>query len=773
MARNTNLAGGGRGGSVDRRTEREDEEEEVAPDGDPGPELDPNPTPDEVEERAGEAREELSLSPDSDPDPMPVDEDDATGRDDEVGNAAREFEREVREEHTLAPEAVAVRFDEETQKLRAELTDEGAETLRRRRRANVRLETASETEEFGPGDFIVRETDSGEFNVELTDDAREEAARRSVGDELEDARPIAEEAPDHPTPEEVETVADVGGLADFDADELEFEATEYGVNVDVAAEAQRDRLRQRVAARDDRLEPQDIVVEETEDGFTARGDEDALAEALRQDLADEHEGVEPEDVEITIEDGEVSARAEVKEERRRLRDLVDIDVGFDRTALVDVDRRPISIDVESNIDAPDLEDLDRETIPPTAVDNFEASVLNDVLGGAPAEIREVEEEQLGPRATRERDFTDDLMDEVTERIDRDAALSGAAAAGAVGVAAPEPASSIGGAGVLLGVGAVAGAGIAVDAARRNELDVSRDRVEEVGVGASIVEEELEVSEDIGRTTQVEMAERVAELDVAEQNLAEIDIPADEFVAGTSPQMAGQIGVEEPRGSIRQEDTRTDIQRLIEDGDDVFEGRRDPRGAFREERDFPTGESAVIGREVERVEKAQSSDLAEEDITRNLEEFDVAQQLEVDVSPLSAPLSGLDPMSDTVMDLDVGLDAAGQQVQALEAQSALQQQQLLQETTGAPGFSDPTLNTPGFAEGLATGTGFATGPPPSTGDLLPPMIDLNDPVPSDRRRDEFDLTGVEVEFEVPTAEEVGAAVGEGLDDVGIDTEDLGI
>lgn len=851
MSSNNRFTNGGGGGGRDPRDEGEDEEA----DEEAQTELGPNPTPEEMQEVADREKEdEEKAAPDGDVDPTPrldhtkvqeetddptrqwdddpvesdpnqervdygavrvSDPDDATSRDDAIGEQAREYEQEAMGEFGVDDSAmVSVTYEEDANTLNASLTSFGEDALRRRHRWEAREDAASEFDAFGPGDFTIDEVgdelaislqddaidqyvrtsaaeeydefgpedftvdrEGDELAVSLQEDAREDALDRYADEyrddlvaDLEELRPVAEEAPDHPTPGQLEDVAEYGGLLDFEPDAINVGREGDEIRVGVDEQAQLDALRQRVAARDDRLEPQDIVVEETDGGFTARADEDALAEALRQDLADEHEGVEAEDVEITIEDGEVSARAEVEEERRRIRDLVDVDIGFDRTALVDVDRRPISVDVESNIEAPDIDDLDKRTIPPTAVDDFEASVLNDVLRGTPEQIREVEEGQLGPRATRQRDFTDDLMDEVTKRIDSDTALSGAAAAGAVGVAAPEPASSIGGAGVLLGVGAVAGAGIAVDAARRNELDVSRSRVEEVGVGATITEEELDVAEDVGRTTQVEMAERVAELDVAERNLAEIDIPADEFVAGASPQMAGQIGIEEPRRSSIREDSRTDIQRLIEDGDDVFEGRRDPRGAFREERAYPTGESAVIGREVERVEEAQTSEVAQEDITRNLEEFDVSQQLQVDVSPLSAPLSGLDPMSDTAIDLDVGLDAAGQQVQALEAQSTLQQQQLLQETASAPGFADPTANIPDYAEGV--GTGFGTGVPGTGAPELPAPVELPDPVPSDRSRDLFDLAGVEVEFEVPTAEEIGADVEAGLGDVGIDMEGLG-
>lgn len=285
-------SGDGRGG---RRRDRDDEEEEEQQQSTEDEQtVDPNPTPAEVEQRAEQAREELDLGPDGDFDPTPQ-VDDATSREDEVGDAAREFEREVREEHTLAPEDVAVRFDEDEQQLRAEYTEAGQERLRNRRRSEARRDVAEDFERFDPLDFDVEKTDDG-FDVRLTDEAREEAARRTVDQQLDEVGDLAQSAPDHPSPAEVEDVAAVGAVADFDIEDLEFDATDDGVAIGVTESARRERLREQAAARSDAFGPEDITVEDTADGLQASVADDAM-----QDYLDEQEA-EAETAEFTIPD---------------------------------------------------------------------------------------------------------------------------------------------------------------------------------------------------------------------------------------------------------------------------------------------------------------------------------------------------------------------------------------------------------------------------------------------------------------------------------------
>ena len=435
--------------------------------------------------------------------------------------------------------------------------------LRSRAAAETKLDE-SEVRSVDPSSGRVRVTSAGRERLaaeqfqEQRFQARDEALRTKAGD------PTA--SVDIP-------------LGDFKTDELQFEAADGTVRVSPTEEAKERVLRERAASQSDRFDEDDIAIVRVgrDERLEARVKQSAGTREARQQLA-EREGVDADDVVVRQpEPGRF-----VAEEREG--PPVEVDVSTDAGAL------------------------------------FERAT-GDGDAGAPLDV--------------------------DASVDRDSRTGQVAATGFAGVAAPEPTSSL--TGGLLAGGAVATA-VTVDALRRSD---------EVGIGEGVQRSELDVGSggtvselDVGAgagatTTEVEITEPtiqeveptdpadVTEVEIGEGSEGAREQASDDTVVPEEFPLPGRDFPANPREDAVQRrnepsdvlDTSTGVtigesQQTSEDVADGAVGsstqseileevqrdinnpvERDRGGAFRPEREFPTGSSAVVSQEVARTESA--------------------------------------------------------------------------------------------------------------------------------------------------------------------------
>ncbi|CAI49752.1 uncharacterized protein NP_7046A (plasmid) [Natronomonas pharaonis DSM 2160] len=411
---------------------------------------------------------------------------------------------------------------------------------------------------------------------------------------------------------------DLGGV-DVDEDDLvEEEDEEDGeITLGLGEDVQQEAAVAQAADEFEQFDEDDLETFEEDDGdLGVRPEASAVREQAREEAADEFgTGVGPDDVELREEDGELVAEAEVQTaepQTREERVLDTVTGGFTR----------------------EVRDLQTDT--PT-----EEDVLPDIREGLEPDI-DVDD------ADQDRDVVDEIFSGRT---------GGIAAAGGAAVATPEPVSTTGGA---VALGALTVGAIAADTARRagvferSELDPAEQRqVEEVGLGAVAPESEIDVADpqttaelEVGdtRTTELEPTDVTdrSELGVARDGDTTADRqPVDDTVvpgeyplpgrdiardpaqdrpervdpsdvlgdvqAATSVTIGDTVGDAVDGEQFRRE--RTGVGTMDEIMDEVQRDidepvRRDRGGAFRPEREFPTGAGAVVGRETARVGEAQ-------------------------------------------------------------------------------------------------------------------------------------------------------------------------
>ena len=561
-----------------------------------------------------------------------------------------------------------------------------------RRQKRLQSAVAAESDRFDEDDIErVERTDDGRVRAELTDDTRREVAQDRFATRREASRRLQEPAN-----------ADVP-LGQFQQNELRFEPTDDGsVRVEPTDDARREALQERAARQDDRFDESDIAVvgvgPADDQEFETRVRPAAAREVARQQLA-ERDHVDAEDVVVTQE-------------------------GPDRFVAEEREAPPVSADADVN------------------VENLFASGRGE---DAPAPVN------------------------VDADINPDRTSGKVAAAGLAGVAAPEPVSSTGGA--LLAGGAVAGA-LAVDAARRSEVglgdgiqrtevDVSEPSSElAVSSGSAATATEVEVTEPTVQEVEPTDPEGVTEVSVGrESGAGETAQPADDTVVPGEYPLAGRDFAADPRrDAVRQEtdpeavlDTRGAAtigagEQLTEEGTGSSVGsgtqseileevrrdinnpvERDRSGAFRPEREFPTGSSAVVSEEVGRLESA-----AEPQVTSGEETLEASERA------IDGQVAGVPPgrtggelltgaaATDTVFELNQAAEiraaSATGTATAPDVNTAvdtavdttpIQETALTQESVTAAAAANEFFNEGGFNTETATGNPDVTVGGPST------------------------------------------------------------
>jgi hypothetical protein len=389
------------------------------------------------------------------------------------------------------------------------------------RRQELREEAAADRPTLDEDDIAVRredgqlvaEADVQQFSDVQTPDenvdflSQEEAAARDIAAENPAIGESDIEAIDIEDGSVTDVALNESTREELAARELEQDAQQF--NEQVALGGIVGSEQQPLGTRFDVQE--DIDFDATEQGVDINVKQEALEAQLREEVASQSVDVQPADVNVTREGGELVGRAEFQttETVTREEDTIlglnpELDVDVREQNLLRPDAGPpVAVDgsLGATFDRPSLSDLSQRTTPPTVEDDFESQVIDRAFAGLPSIIEEEEEERLGDRETRRQRAFEAAENEI-EPVQSDLnqtgsnfsvpSRSGLAAAAGAAVAVPEPTSSVGGA-VALG-GLTLGA-IGADLARRGELDITRDRqVEELVPGTGVVESELDVED---------------------------------------------------------------------------------------------------------------------------------------------------------------------------------------------------------------------------------------------------------------------------------------
>jgi hypothetical protein len=517
---------------------------------------------------------------------------------------------------------------------------------------DIRRDVASERENVDPGDVRVERTGDG-VDVRLTDSARQDRVdqkREEFAAQFDGVE--ADEVTVERNGDKISLQVSESGLRDFRAAQREATLQDAPTGARRAVEATPD---QQVASREFRLaaqvaegiegvEPEDIDIQaQTElvkrgpgtpgarTEFEASLDEDA-AERLERERARGRTEARQEDV-----DGLIEIRAE----------NIDFDPSTGRVVRSDLPTASEAADdalgrlddrlrgtVESAQDRA-RSGLSERTEPLTDRRDAAVDSIDDALGGlgsraaarvsgAQDRARDVRSNVLGGLESGRQNAVGavDDIDMDVEGIggdDAQTAGSGLAGAALVGVAAPEPVSTAGGAAVL---GGLAAGAIATDALAGDELRQPRDQrqegelpVAEPGVDSELdigggFESELQVSEDLGRDSELPIAEGpTSRSEISIDDIA-AGTGAGSGILGTSPMTIGQ-GEGRVRDRVRQRQRERERERELQE---ILEG---PEGevtlgeepvaqdeqvtepevmdGFEVPREFPTGEDAVVGR----------------------------------------------------------------------------------------------------------------------------------------------------------------------------------
>lgn len=267
-----------------------------------------------------------------------------------------------------------------------------------------------------------------------------------------------------------------------------------------------------------------------------------------------------------------------------------------------------------------------------------------------------------------------------------------ATAATVGVLAPEPASTATGLAVLGGLGVAAGAGYLSE----SELGVGdpTESTTELGVGGQ--------TQDVDELGVGEQPQDVAEVEVGGESrkVTEIDIPVEETSDPATLHTSELVGLQKQRHqkpTIGKDEIITDLPDPDQAPPSVRERmRRDD--LLTPNREFPTGESAVVGRG---TAQGAAEDIAQEDA---MAEDTVPTEDEVlDSGEALAP--AVDEEADTGLDTDLPPGQATEQVPDV-AQESLTQPALEAPAFGTPtGFGNPTrVRDPTLPGGSPTPSG---------------------------------------------------------------------
>lgn len=650
-----------------------------------------------------------------------------------------------------------VRIDRMGDSLSAELQsdvreDFGANPSRR----DVRRDVAARNEGVSEDDLEVSRGDDGGFNVSLTDEAILRRARGQVAD----ATPGVDAS-------EVRVRRDESGGFDVSLTDEGLEGYRRSIEQSAPTGARR------AAAQD----------------FDVASDEFRI----RQQVAEEFDGITADDLDTTAE---TELRKGVD---GTLRGETTFTVGLtDEAAQARARRRGRQRATTQEDDGgafqfrPENIDLDPETGPVFDSDLPTASeAADDALGGTDDALRGVVEgAQSSARGT--------LADIQSGEFELTAPDFGSRERGAIGtaalagVAAPEPVSTAGGALVLggLAVGALAADAGVFDRASELEVPDQSQREGELPVAEPGIESELDVGGGFDSELQVTESPAFGQSEVSVED-ADFG-PPDLGVLATAPALIGRgIGEFDGEGRTRdrqsQRERDRELEEILQGPDEAVLGEQEPVNfpgeeiaepevvedtgrEFVPEREFPTGEDAVIGRTNVEEDFGQQTSPVEQTGSEVAESF--GQGVGQGISAETVVPAGLElqEQAETPGFLQGSLSGtfAGQDLGVGQLETGVQAQAQAQalDVQVAEGFATPTANAnPGeFAPEFDYPTDFGFGeggggrprrPRGDDFDLGFESADLDFP--------EFAVD--ESQYEVPFGEVDQTAFGIDLDGVG--------
>ena len=469
--------------------------------------------------------------------------------------------------------------------------DRRADAGRGQRRAarqqiqELERDIAGDSEQLDPDDLDIRaDFTGGGFDVDLSDEGRQ----RLQADVAED----------------IQADADVD--IDIPRSAVEVRRSDDGFEFELEEDFQRDIAREQAAQEAD-VDPSDVVVEEDGDELTARLSDDFLEERRRdeeeeiqagliEDLDEDFPGVDitEDDVEIEIEDDTITAELtdgalrDIERQSSLISDfevdISDLGTGSGAAGSAFVGSATAQTGVEDPLRDAQPQGLavgDTQLIGPgedlpTSLDELgdvdfgsDELLTTDLptsVGEAAPIVRETSrdiarapaERAVGGTIQRSMDARDLVSGDFDELVDSSVGQT-AVAAGAAGIAAPEPATTIGGAAVA--GGAILGSA-ALDVSRRGEIDIDPRDVQQDRSELEVGEPRATTSElDVGRPRRE--AGEVSRPTSPEPVSAEIETPqTGEVVDGS------EIGV--PRIEAQQATGMQREGRLVEDLDELLD-----------------------------------------------------------------------------------------------------------------------------------------------------------------------------------------------------------